>query len=129
VGQRGSQRLELEPSASWVVSQKIAQGTKSFVVFLAFRNIVSMTIADICAIHVRPPPDRPRTNAVLCPGIHGPFPWFWTWGARLPRAYHFVSFESFMVSTAVFRLSLPGAPPASAGPRNINLDYHRATNA
>jgi hypothetical protein len=35
-GQETGQALELEPSASWVVSQKIAQGTKSFVVFAAF---------------------------------------------------------------------------------------------
>jgi hypothetical protein len=33
---RVSRRLGLELSASWVVSQKIAQGTKSFVVFSAF---------------------------------------------------------------------------------------------
>jgi len=41
---------------------------------------------------------------VPCPVIHGPFPSFWTWGSRPLRAYHFVSFESFVVSTVVFRL-------------------------
>jgi hypothetical protein len=35
-GNGSKRRLELDLCASWVVSQKIAKGTKSFVVFVAF---------------------------------------------------------------------------------------------
>jgi hypothetical protein len=75
----------------------------------------------------RPTPDHPQTNTGPCPIIHGPFPPFWNWETRPPRAYHFVSFLYFVVSNAVFRLSLPAPPLASAGPRNINQAGPQAT--
>jgi len=51
----------LRRSLCQLVSQKIAKGAKSFVVFPAFCSIVSIPVVDICAIHVRPPPDHPHT--------------------------------------------------------------------
>ena len=61
--------------------------------------------------------------------IHGPFPPFWNWGTRPHQAYHFVFFVSFVVLNAVFRLSLLGTRPASAGPRNINRADDQATSS
>ncbi len=92
-------------------------------------NFVSRSMQKLCVIHVRPPPDQHQTAPRPCPIIQGQFPAFWNWGTRPPQAYHFVSFVSFVVSTAIFRLSLPGPPPASAGPRNINRADDQATSS
>jgi hypothetical protein len=43
-------------------------------------------------------------------------------GSAFPKAFHFVLFVSFVVATAVFRLRLPGAPPAS---HNARKHSHR----
>ena len=80
-------------------------------------------------IHVRPPPDQHQTAPRPCPIIQGQFPAFWNWGTRPHQAYHFVFFVSFVVLNAVFRLSLLGTRPASAGPRNINRADDQATSS
>ena len=84
---------------------------------------------NICVIHVRPPPDQHQTAPRPCPIIQGQFPAFWNWGTRPHQAYHFVFFVSFVVLNAVFRLSLLGTRPASAGPRNINRADDQATSS